>query len=96
MLEVELTGLVPFHHGTNRCIQVGSGGISDDPSVSVLRLYLHEDGSVKPASRDADLQPSRRDHRQKQPPVLHDPDRRSEEEHDHRSHCQVTGEFTGV
>lgn len=66
--------------------------ISDLLSRLVLRLYLHEDGSVEPSSGDADLQPSRRDRRQKQPTVFYDSYWRSEEEYDHRSHRQVTGD----
>lgn len=57
-----------------------------------LRLYLHEDGSVEPSGRDAHLQPPRRDRSPEQPAVLHDSYRGSEEEHDHRSDRQVTGE----
>lgn len=57
----------------------------------LLRLHLYEDGSVKPSSRDADLQPPRRDRRQEQPAVLHDSHRRPQEEHDHRSDRQATG-----
>lgn len=60
----------------------------------IIRLHLHEDGSVQPARGDADLQPARRDRRQEQPAVLHGPHRGSEEEHDHRGHGPVTGELT--
>ncbi len=70
---------------------MGSDVTADVLSSSVLRLYLHEDGSVEPSSRDAHLQPARCDRRQEQPPLLHDPHWGSEEEYDHRSHCQVTG-----
>lgn len=57
-----------------------------------VRLYLHEDSPVQPPSGDADLQPSRRHRCQEQPAVFHGPHRRSEEEHDHRSNRQTTGE----
>lgn len=58
----------------------------------IVRLHLHEDGSVQPSSGDADLQPSRCDRRQEQSAVFYGSDRWSEEEHDHRSDCQITGE----
>ena len=58
---------------------------------SLLRLYIHENGSVEPSCRDADLQPPCCDRCEKQPSVLHDSYRGSEEEHDYRSNRQVTG-----
>jgi len=58
----------------------------------ILRLYIHEDGSVQPASGDADLQSARRHRGEEQLPLLHDPHRGPPEEHDHRRHRQAAGE----
>lgn len=64
----------------------------ESPAFLSRRLHLHEDGSVEPTGRDANLQPPGCDRRQKQPSVLHDSHRGPEEEYDHRSDGQVTGE----
>lgn len=58
----------------------------------IVRLYLHEDGSVQPSSGDANLQPSRCDCSQEQSAVLYGSHRWFEEEHDHRRDCQIAGE----
>lgn len=72
----------------------GAGGTARRTVSLIVRLHLHEDGSVQPARGDADLQPARGDRRQEQPALLHGPHWGSEEEHDHRGHGQVTGELT--
>lgn len=87
----ELRCFVPFWPiSTDACIDAPAQ--VNLAEFYLLRLYLHEDGSVEPSGRDAHLQPPRCDRSPEQPAVLHDSYRGSEEEHDHWSDRQVTGE----